>query len=401
MHFFLFLHRMKKLPQNIFNLYLIKIAKWFNLVMPVVVIFYQDNGLNMQDIFLLKSIYSVAIVVMEIPSGYLADVWGRRKTLLLGGVLAATGFAMYSFSYTFWAFVLAEIVLGIGHSFISGADSAMLYDSLKASQKEKEYIKQEGWITSSGNFAEAIAGILGGLLATMSLRWPFFVQFGVASIAIPAAFFLKEPIVHLKKVAPGFRDILATVKNSFTNPLLRAALLTSSFTGTASLTFAWFVQPYFQEAGLPLSLFGLMWTLLNLSVGLSAIFSYKIERKFGRKFSLLGIVILLSLGYFLSAIEISLAGIALLFFFYLVRGVAHPILKDYINQYTDAKVRATILSVRNFIIRINFAIIGPVLGYITDHFSLKLALILTGAGYLISGLASMIPLLKKEQKSSN
>ncbi len=364
--------------------------------MPVVVIFYQDNGLSMQDIFLLKSIYSIAIVVMEIPSGYLADVWGRRKTLLLGGAMAATGFAMYSFSYGFWAFALAEIVLGIGHSFVSGADSAMLYDSLKATKKEKEYIKHEGWITSSGNFAEAIAGVLGGLLATISLRWPFFVQFGVASIAIPAAFFLKEPDVHIKKVALGFKDILVTVRNSFTNPLLRAALLTSSFTGTASLTFAWFVQPYFQEAGLPLSLFGLMWTLLNLSVGLSAIFSYKVERKLGRKFSLLGIVVLLSLGYFLSAIEISLAAISLLFFFYLVRGVAHPILKDYINQYTDPKVRATILSVRNFIIRINFAIIGPALGYITDHFSLNLALALTGLGYLLSGLASMLPLLKRK-----
>lgn len=364
--------------------------------MPVVVIFYQDNDLSMQDIFLLKSIYSIAIVIMEIPSGYLADVWGRKKTLILGAIMAATGFAMYSFSYGFWAFALAEIVLGIGHSFVSGADSAMLYDTLKANQKEKEYIKHEGWVTSSGNFAEAIAGVLGGLLATASLRWPFYFQFGVASIAIPSAFFLKEPTVHIKKVAMGFRDILTTVKKTFTNPLLRAALLTSSFTGTASLTFAWFVQPYFQEAGLPLSLFGLMWTLLNLSVGFSSMYSYKVERKLGRKYSLLGIVILLSLGYFLSAISVSLAGIALLFFFYLVRGIAHPILKDYINQYTDTEVRATILSVRNFIIRINFAIIGPVLGYITDHFSLNLALALTGAGYLISGLISMIPLLRKD-----
>ena len=75
-------------------------------------LFYQDNGLNMQDIFTLKAIYSVAIVAMEIPSGYMADVWGRRNTLLLGGILASTGFALYSFSEGFWAFALAEIVLG-------------------------------------------------------------------------------------------------------------------------------------------------------------------------------------------------------------------------------------------------------------------------------------------------
>ena len=386
---------MKKIPKNILSLYLIKIAKWFNLVMPVVVIFYQDNGLSMQDIFMLKSIYSIAMVVMEIPSGYLADVWGRKKTLLMGAVLGSAGFCMYSFSYGFWAFALAEIVLGVGYSFVSGADSAMLYDSLKVKKMEKEYIRHEGWITSAGNFSEAIAGVIGGLISTISLRFPFFVQFGVASIAIPAALFLKEPKLHAEKVVQSFQAILETVKNTFTHPLLRAAVLTSSFTGTASLTFAWFVQPYFQEAGLPLALFGLMWTLLNLSVGLSSMFSYKVERMLGQKYSLLAIVVLLSLGYFLSAMKVSLIGISFLFFFYLVRGVAHPILKDYINQYTDAQVRATILSVRSFIIRINFAIIGPALGYITDHFSLKIALLLTGAGYLLSGMISMIPFLKK------
>ncbi|MGQ8335171.1 MFS transporter [Sunxiuqinia sp. A32] len=388
---------MKKLPPNIFNLYLIKIAKWFNLVMPVIVIFYQENGLTMQDIFILKSIYSIAIVVMEIPSGYMADVWGRKKTLLLGGLLGALGFALYSFSYVFWTFAIAEIILGIGHSFVSGADSAMLYDTLKSNKKEKEYIKHEGWITSSGNFAEAFAGIAGGLLATISLRLPFYFQFGVASIAIPAAIFLKEPVVHAKQVSVGFRNILQTVGKTFKHPLLRSAILTSSFTGTASLTFAWFVQPYFQEAGLPLTFFGVMWTLLNLSVGLSSMFSYRVERVLGQRYSLLVIILCLSLGYFLSAMVVSIAGIAFLFFFYLIRGIAHPILKDYINQYTEPEVRATILSIRNFVIRINFAIIGPALGYITDHFSLAAALLLTGAGYLISGILSMFPLLKKDK----
>ncbi len=363
--------------------------------MPVVVLFYQDNDLSMQDIFWLKSIYSVAIVVMEIPSGYMADVWGRKKTLILGAILGSAGFALYSFSYGFWAFAIAEIVLGIGHSFTSGADAAMLYDSLKADSKEKEYIKQEGWITSSGNFAEALAGIGGGLLATISLRMPFYFQFAVASIAIPAAFILKEPQVQTDKLEKSFKRILETVKQTFQHKLLRSALLVSSFTGTASLTFAWFVQPYFEKAGLPIALFGIMWTLLNLSVGVSSMFSYKVEHKLGQRYSLLLIILGLTVGYLLSAWEISLFGIVFLFFFYLIRGIAHPILKDYINQYTESDVRATILSIRNFVIRINFAIIGPALGYFTDNFSLGVALAITGAGYLISALLSMIPLWKK------
>jgi MFS family permease len=73
---------MAKFEKNISRLYLIKISKWFNLVMPVVVLFYQNNGMGMQEIFTLKAIYSVAIVGMEVPSGWMADVWGRKKTLL-------------------------------------------------------------------------------------------------------------------------------------------------------------------------------------------------------------------------------------------------------------------------------------------------------------------------------
>lgn len=383
----------KYVRSNIVSLYLIKFSKWFNLVMPVIVLFYQDNGLSMQDIFLLKSIYSVAIVFMEIPSGYMADVWGRKKTLLLGGILGATGFAMYSFSYGFWAFAAAEIILGIGHSFVSGADTAMLYDTLKAHQREKEYIKQEGWITSSGNFSEAIAGVSGGLLATISLRMPFYFQFGVAALAIPAAFFLKEPQIHAKKVANSFRTILRTVHQTFLHRELRSAILVSSFTGTASLTFAWFVQPYFKAVNLPVSMFGIMWTLLNLSVGISSMISYKAEKKLGQRNSLLLIILGLGFGYLFSAWEISFAGIAILFAFYLVRGIAHPILKDYINRYTQSEVRATILSLRNFVIRINFAIIGPLLGYLTDKFSLGTALFVAGLSYMFVAIIAALPLL--------
>ncbi len=94
--------------------------------MPIVVPFYESNGLSMKDIMILQAVYSIAIVVLEMPSGYLADVIGRRKTLIIGAVFGIFGFATYSFSYGFLGFLIAEIILGIGQSCISGADSAML-----------------------------------------------------------------------------------------------------------------------------------------------------------------------------------------------------------------------------------------------------------------------------------
>jgi len=391
---------LKKLPSNALQLYLIKIAKWFNLVMPIVVLFYQENGLSMTQIFMLKSIYSIAMVVTELPSGYLADVWGCRRTILFGAILGTIGILIYSFSSDFTSFMFAEIILGVGFSFVSGADSAMLYDSLKAENREDEYIKYEGMITSGGNFAEALAGVAGGLLAAISLRTPYYFQIFVAAIAIPAAFFLKEPQHVLDRTHLKLKEILSIVKLTYQQTEMRSAIMISAFTGAATLTYAWFVQPYFQKAGVPVSVFGILWTMLNLSAGVFSMFSYRIERLLGQKSTLLLIVIFISLGFMLTAAEISYAGIAILFGFYMVRGIATPVLKDYINRYTDSKVRATILSVRNLEIRIIFAAVGPVLGYLTDTFSLQTALLVTGITYFIAAMLSILPFLASPNPST-
>jgi MFS family permease len=140
--------------------------------------------------------------------------------------------------------------------------------------------------------------------------------------------------------------------------------------------------------------------MLNLSTGVFSIFAYRIERWLGRKNTLLLIVILLSAGFILTSIEISIAGIAILFGFYMVRGLATPVLKDYINQYTDSKVRATILSIRNFEIRIIFAAIGPALGYLTDTFSLQTALLVAGIGYFVAAMLSILPLVAPSKPQS-
>lgn len=383
---------MARFSKNISRLYLVKISKWFNLVMPVVVLFYQDNGMGMHEIFVLKAIYSLAIVFLEIPSGWMADVWGRKKTLILGTILGSAGFLMYSFSYGFWAFVAAEIVLGAGHSFVSGADSAMLYESLKADRKSGSYVKHEGRITSAGNFAEAIAGVTAGFLAAVSLRTPFYFQFAVAALAIPAALTMVEPQIKATTHVHSVKKMVRDIKNTFLKETnLRVSILLSAVTGTATLTFAWLVQPFFKTIGLPVELFGVLWTVLNLSVGVSSAFAYRFEGRFSRRNEVLFIVILLALGYLSSGLLISREGLVFLLLFYIIRGLATPVFKNYINLYTPDEIRATILSVRNLIIRISFAVIGPLLGWMTDHVSLNTAFILAGGIYLIAALAVVSP----------
>ena len=167
--------------------------------------FYEDNGLTYSQIAILKAIYSISIVVLEIPSGYLADVLGRKKTLIIGTILGFIGFFTYSISYGLIGFIIAEIILGFGQSLISGADSAMLYDTLDDLGKKDEYTKYEGRVISIGNLSETLAGIAGGILVGISLRFPYIVQTGVAFIAIPAALSLIEPDRKTSALNFGFK----------------------------------------------------------------------------------------------------------------------------------------------------------------------------------------------------
>jgi MFS family permease len=376
----------KSINYNIYRLYIIKTAKWFSLIMPIVVLFFQENGLSMTQIFLLKSVYSVGMLAFEIPSGYFGDVWGRKKTLVVGTLLLAAGFSVYSFSFHFWQFLLAELVLGIGQSFISGADSAMLYDTLKARNRESEYLKYEGRVTSVGNFSEAFAGIVGGLLATISLRTPYVCQFFISALSIPAALTLVEPSLGMDKRVAGMKDILRVVKYTLVDhSVLRNFIFFSSLMGSSTLTYAWFIQPFLIEVKVPVALFGVIWTLLNLTVGVFSIFAHRIERNFTQKRTSGFIFLAISSGFILTASFISVWAMPVLFLFYVVRGVASPVLKDYINTLIDSDVRATVLSLRDMFIRIIFAMTGPVLGWITDNYSLKSGLMIAGLFFLVSG----------------
>lgn len=365
--------------RNLVSLYIIKVAKWMNLVMPIIVLFYKSNGLTMQDIFTLQAVFSATLMVLEIPTGYFADVAGRRNSLLAGAFLGSTGFLIYCFSHGFWEFVVAETILGIGVSLVSGADSAMLYDSLASAGKKEKYLRYEGRIVSIGNFAEAIAGITGGMLAVSSLRTPFYFQAAVAFIAIPAALCLIEPPIRTAARKPGFRDIREIIRTVlFLDRKLFWNTLFSGVIGVSTLTMAWFAQPFFLQMNLQVSLYGVVWAFLNLSVGIAAMYAWRIESRLGAPGTVLLFTLPLMAGYFGLACTGSWIGLLILLVFYLARGLATPVLRNYVNVIASSDIRATVLSIRSFIIRGVFALLGPLFGLVTDRYSLSTALLMAG-----------------------
>ncbi len=369
---------------NIYKLYIIKVAKWFMLTMPILMLFYQDMGFTAEESFQLKAFYSIAIVLFEIPSGYAADVLGRRKTIIIGSILGTLGFGIYSLFSGFYAFLAAEVILGIGQSFVSGADSALLYDSLKADGNENQYLKLEGRNFSVGNFSEAIAGFAGGALAEISLRTPFFFQTGIAFIAIPAAFLLKEPTRFTRNVEAGWKDIWNIVKYAMLkNKSLRYNILYSAIIGSATLTMAWIYPVYLSQLNFKEIEIGFSSTVLNLAVGFTTLFAYKIERRLQPKFTILTFTLVITIMFIALGFINSAWAILLLLVFYINRGVATPVLKDYINRITSSDMRATVLSLRALFIRMNFAILAPLFGYLTDTYTLKQAFIIIGVVFMV------------------
>lgn len=371
---------------NIPRLYIIKTAKWFMLTMPILMLYYKDMGFTTEQAFRLKAIYSIAIVLFEIPSGYLADILGRKTTLLAGGIFGTLGFVIYATTGSYLWFILAEVTLGIGQSLISGADSAMLYDTLQAQKRQNQYTRYEGINTSVGNFAEALGAILGGALAEVSLRLPFIGQSFIAFMAIPAALTLVEPERLQRQVKSGFRDILKIVHYALVvNKDLRWGLVYSSLIGTATLTMAWVYQLELHAFGFSEFYIGATATGLNLVVGLVTLTAWKAERDL-RPRLLIPLITLVITGGFVAG---GLAGswlpfMLVLLVFYMARGIATPVLKNIVNVMAPSEVRATVLSIRSLIIRAFFAVIAPFFGWTADLLTLGQALIITGLVFALA-----------------
>lgn len=375
---------MRSLTANIYYLYLIKLSKWLMLIMPIVILFYTDNGLDTYHLYLLQSAYALGVALFEIPSGYLADMVGRRTTLIWGAVLGTLGFGVLSLSHSFTGFLAAEIILGIGGSFISGADSALLYDSLAAQGKQNYYLRFEGRITALGNLGETVAAIGGGLIAAwLSYRSVYVVQTMVAAIGIPAALLLIEPARQRISNRPSLGHIFKISHDAlFINKKLGATILSSSVAGVATLGMAWTAQVYFVDQGFTEKEITPLWVLLNLSVALVSASAAVVVARIGLHSAIL-ISTLLPAGFILLGALPLVPALFALFIFYLLRGYTTPMLRDLINRNCDASVRATVLSIRSLLVRLLFAIGGPCIGYMAGWTTLSTSLIIFGTVLLL------------------
>ena len=376
------------LRHNIIKMYFLKGVLWFMLSMPIIVLFFQEHGLSLTEIMTLQAIYSFTVALFEIPSGYLADFFGRRTCIILSSIFSFLGYLFFCFYSGFYFFLIAQVLLGIAGSLISGSDSALIYDTLIQIDKKNAYTKIEGKNYAIGNFSEAIAGIFGGFLAVTSLYLPVYIQTVVLFLSIPIAFTLVEPKFKKgNRIDRSFKFISDVVKYALVDSAkLKWLIIFSSAMGLATLSIAWFAQPFFTIINLPLAYFGVIWALLNFSTGITSYNSHLFFLSKNYKF-LMYISILMCFSYFALGLNMSYFVLIFIFSIYLLRGVMTPFLRNEINVNTTSDKRATVLSIRSFIIRISFAIFAPILGYIAENYSLSFSF------YFLSLFVGMFSLL--------
>ncbi len=365
---------------------------------PVAVLFWIANGLSLAQVMVLQSIFSITVVILEIPTGYFADLYGKKTSLVVGSFAQLLAVIIYSLGHSFFDFLIAEILWAVAASFFSGAELALLYDTLKSLGKEKLYKKISGSAMFYSFIAAIISTIAGGFIGKISLRATFYACIPFFSALIPISLSLKEPEIHKKIMEKGsVKKLFSTIKTYIVkHPQIRAIILYSAILIAFTNAVLWFYQPYFKLCGVDVAYFGIIFALFNIVAALSSKYAYFIEERIGKRRSLILLPIILSLSYFLMGKFIFYFAFVFAFIQQFIRGFSQPVITEYINSLTPSKARATVLSAKSMLTKIFYASVIPVLGYIADVYTLTQALLMLGIITLVSGIFA-VSILHKEK----
>ena len=393
----------RSVGSNIWKLYVLKALEFAWFPIPVIILFYENHGLSFEQSLLLKTILSLSILVFEIPSGYFADIFGRKSCLVLGGFVWTLGLLFYCFQTSFTAFAIAEILSGLAGSLISGANTALGFDSLVMINQEQSYRYVEARLGAIAGITEAICGLIGGLVAAINLVYPFYLQTICILLYFLIALTLVEPNLHQvdndtsSKRAINHREIWSAIRFSLLeNKNVKWLIIFSSNFGIATFLAVWLSQADMQSRGLEVSSFGFAWAAFHLIMSFASLKSTSIENILGTKKVFLGLVLLLGLSYIFLGTVNQMWGIIFIALIYFSRGVRGPLILNHINQNLPSSIRATVLSIKSFIFRFGFIIIAPVIGWITDTYNLDIALFLVGFIFIAFGCFCWWKLVKLE-----
>ena len=325
-------------------------------------LFFQKE-LSGAEAILLYAIYDVGTTAMEVPSGYMSDRLGRRRTLIASAIAASAGAALIAFGDGFVTFACAQVLLGAGAAFASGTDNAFLYESLAADGREAETEEHETRSWQFSLIGLAVSAITGGLMA----QWGYGLAFAAGAAAQMACFFVALRFCE----PPHERARLETAGPVFQVRLFQSAMrmpvlvwlfsLSVLMYGFSHIPFV-FGQPFISEALRTIGLqseaplvSGSVSAMMMLVSAVATLFAIRLRKRFGLA-PLLILAFGIQVGLIVTlAVTNSIFAIAVLFLRMVPNSLSRPFIIARMQPLLSDAGRATFLSVQSFAGRLLFA----------------------------------------------
>lgn len=350
---------------------------------PFVVIFLQDKPLSLAQIGILFGIASLANFLFEIPTGLIADKYGRKFSTLLGFTVTYLSFFFMIFAHSFYSLLVLFFLHAVGFTFVSGAYDGWIYEYLKSHKKEHFMHNYYSRRLSFMWFGLIFSGLIGGYLASFLPLYFLLILdtlFGVVFLFLMQQ--VPDPPIVEEKSATTFQDFFKTARSGFTlikgnRNLILIVFASVGFTFSAG-AHELLSSPVYIQLGAPLSSLGYFMALSGFLVFLIPNLLLHFSKKYGKVFLISFSVIeglLISSIFFVS--NYILFGLLLAFSF-LCTAITDPISRTMFQHNSKTEVRATAMSMSQMFISLSYFIIFLSLGVLADLFGAQLILALSG-----------------------
>ncbi|WP_181347187.1 MFS transporter [Thalassobacillus sp. CUG 92003] len=387
---------------NINYLFWAEIFGSVRFIQPVLTLFYFARGLDESLILLVMMFFSLGVLAGEVPTGVFADRFGAKQSFLVGSMMAMGSHALLFFAYEPWVFFISSALTGIAATFFSGADEALVYESLLLSKEEGLMDTAMGQIGSAKFLVSIVVVITGALLAKDLTTDQFQLLIGLGIVFMSVQFvlllFIKNPPAqggYTHPVSAQLKDGFGAIKKS-PQVLWMFMNITLVFI-PATAIFEKFDQKLLADAGLPVYLIGVVYAIAAL-IGFIASRSIGLLTKVINPVRLLfitGMIAVLGLTG-VAVFTSSLWGVlGVLFILKMVSAIRYPVYSKLSNEMIPSNVRATTISLLSILDSgFDIIIFLIVSGIAVSGFS---PLFLLCAG--IALLGTMIPVLPRDNKT--
>jgi MFS family permease len=358
----------------------------FGLFLPIWVIYLQQQrGLSLSQAALVDVTFFVAAALAELPTGIVADRFGRKTSMTIGASLITASLIGWTFAPTLLLTIMAYVAMGVGMTFLSGAEDAFFYETVRASGRGDDYPRLLGRVSATFPGALALGSVVSGFLAAINLILPFVLSSLLLLAALGIVLTLREPHAEQQsheQARPSLRAVLGqSLAVMHARPTLRFSMVYLAVVPLASFMIeSVFIQPQALALGVPLAGIGVIVMAVQFTAMAGSAWSARIMARLGEGRTLYAAPIVICSSLLLLAALQVMPALLLIGVMGFVTAVVRPILMSRMQQELSDDNRATMLSMQSLTFTMVAALSQPTLGTVADSWGLPAAYItLAGA----------------------